>query len=60
MRQCKQILRRIIQLSGGDIVREDNIKDSPIIPMDSSPNGNLLFIRCTNVLNTTNAWEACG
>jgi hypothetical protein len=44
MQQCKQTLCHIIRLSGGDIVREDNVKDSPIIPTDSSPNGNLLFI----------------
>jgi hypothetical protein len=44
MRQCKQTLHHIIQLSGGDIVREGNVEDGPIIPMDSSPNGNLLFI----------------
>jgi hypothetical protein len=44
MRQCKQTLRRIIRVSGGDIVREDDVTDSPIIPTDSSPNGNLLFI----------------
>jgi hypothetical protein len=54
MQQCKQTLRRIIWLSGGDIIWEDDVKDSPIIPMDSSPNGNLLLIWCTNVLNTTN------
>jgi hypothetical protein len=45
-------------LSGGDIVREDNIKDGPMIPMDSSPNVNPLFIQCTNVLNTTNKKRA--
>jgi hypothetical protein len=45
-------------LSGGDIVREDNIKDGPIIPTDSSPNGNPLFIQRTNVLNTTNKKRA--
>jgi hypothetical protein len=33
-------------------------KDGPIIPMDSSPDGNLLFIQCTNVLNTTNKKRA--
>ena len=54
MRQCKQTLHRIIRLFGGDIVREDDVKDGPIIPTDSSPNGNLLFIRCTDLLNTTN------
>jgi hypothetical protein len=45
-------------LSGGDIVREDNVKDGPIIPTDSSPNGNPLFIQRTNVLNTTNEKRA--
>jgi hypothetical protein len=44
MQQCKQTLHRIIRLSGGDIVREDDIKDGPIIPTDLSPNGNPLFI----------------
>jgi hypothetical protein len=40
----QQTLHHIIRLSGGDMVREDDVKDSPIIPMDSSPNGNPLFI----------------
>jgi hypothetical protein len=41
-------------LSGGEIVREDDIKDGPMIPTDSPPDGSPLFIRHTNVLNTTN------
>jgi hypothetical protein len=48
MWQCKQTLHRIIWLSGVDIVWEDDVKDGPIIPRDSSPNGNPLFIRCTD------------
>jgi hypothetical protein len=51
-------LHRIIQLSGGDIVSDDDVKDDPIIPTDSSPNGNLLFIQRTNVSNTTNKKHA--
>jgi hypothetical protein len=54
MQQCKQTLCHIIRLSGGNIKQEDDVKDGPMIPMDSSPNGNLLFIQCTNVSNTTN------
>jgi hypothetical protein len=34
MWQCKQTLRHIIWLPGSDIVREDDVKDSPIIPTD--------------------------
>jgi hypothetical protein len=44
MRHCKQTLQHIIRLSGGDIIREDDIKDGPMIPTDLSPNGNPLFI----------------
>jgi hypothetical protein len=54
MRQCKQTLHCIIRLSGGDIIREDDVKDGPMIPTDSSPDGNPRFIRRTNVSNTTN------
>ncbi len=45
-------------MSGGDIVQEDDVKDCPIIPTDSSPNGNPLFIQGTDVLNTTNKKRA--
>jgi hypothetical protein len=58
MQQCKQTLHHIIWLSGGDIIWEDDVKDSPIIPTDSSPNGNPLLIWCTNALNTTNKKRA--
>jgi hypothetical protein len=60
MQQCKQTLRHIIWLSGADIVWEDDVKDGPMIPMDSSPNGNLLFIWHTSVLNSYNKHKACG